>query len=357
MRKAELDKLLMFAVERQASDIHLSVGLPPVLRIHGTLRRLETRPLTRENYQRLIGDILPERLRKNPDATLEQDFAYAVPGVARFRTNVFSQLRGGGIALRVIPDKVRDLKELHCPPGIYHLARERKGIVLVTGPTGSGKSTTLAGMIDLINRERRDHILTIEDPIEYVHKPHNCLINQRELGEHTQSFANALRAALREDPDVILVGEMRDLETISLALTAAETGHLVFATLHTMSAAETVNRIVDVFPPEQQGQIRSMFANAVMGIVAQRLLPTADGNGRCAIHEIMVATSAIRNLIREDKSHQIYTAIQTGGASGMQTIDMALIKLLQEGRISIEVAEQQAHDKRAVLKYAGKEMV
>ncbi len=357
MTKAELDKLLAFAVERQASDIHLSAGLPPVLRIHGTLRRLEMRPLTREDFQNLLADILPQRFRRHADSILEHDFAYSVANLARFRTNVYSQLRGGSIALRVIPDKVRDLKELHCPPGIYNLARERKGIVLVTGPTGSGKSTTLAAMIDLINKERRDHILTIEDPIEYVHTPQNCLINQRELGEHTQSFANALRAALREDPDVILVGEMRDLETISLALTAAETGHLVFATLHTMSAAETVNRIVDVFPPEQQGQIRSMFANAIMGIVAQRLVPNADGNGRCAIHEIMVATSAIRNLIREDKSHQIYTAIQTGGAVGMQTIDSALIKLLRQGRISPQIAEQQAHDKRTVQKYAGKQTV
>ncbi|MCA9731646.1 MAG: type IV pilus twitching motility protein PilT [Deferribacteres bacterium] len=353
MRKADLDKLLAFAVQRDASDIHLSVGMPPVLRIHGTLRRMEMQSIAREAMQSLLGDIMPSRFDENPDYSLEYDFAYSLPGVARFRTNVYLQLRGGSIALRVIPDKVRDLQELNCPKGIYNLARERKGIVLVTGPTGSGKSTTLAAMIDLINKERREHILTIEDPIEYVHQPKNCLINQRELGEHTQSFANALRAALREDPDVILVGEMRDLETISLALTAAETGHLVFATLHTMSAAETVNRIVDVFPPEQQGQIRSMFANAVMGIVAQRLLPTSDGNGRVAIHEIMVATSAIRNLIREDKSHQIYTAIQTGGAEGMQTIDMALINLLREGKIAQEVAETQAHDKQAVRKYAG----
>ncbi|KAA3618026.1 MAG: type IV pilus twitching motility protein PilT [Calditrichaeota bacterium] len=352
MRKADLDKLLTFAVERDASDIHLSVGMPPVLRIHGTLRKMEMRAIGKDEMQSLLADIMPPRFQKSPDFTLEYDFAYSVPDIARFRTNVFLQLRGGSIALRVIPDKIRNLKELSCPEGIFNLARERKGIVLVTGPTGSGKSTTLAAMIDLINRERREHILTIEDPIEYVHQPKNCLINQRELSEHTQSFANALRAALREDPDVILVGEMRDLETISLALTAAETGHLVFATLHTMSAAETVNRIVDVFPPEQQGQIRSMFANAIMGIVAQRLLPTADGNGRCAIHEIMVATSAIRNLIREDKSHQIYTAIQTGGAAGMQTIDSALIKLLQEGKITQEIAQHQAHDKQAVRKYA-----
>ncbi len=353
MTRVDLDKILKYAVERQASDIHLSAGLPPILRIHGSLRRLDMAPVSREGMLQLISAILTERQRKHFARHQELDFAYAIKGVARFRTNIYSQLRGLGIAFRVIPDRVRTLEELQCPPGIYHLARQRKGLVLVTGPTGSGKSTTLAAMLDLINRERRDHILTIEDPIEYVHTPKNCLINQRELGEHTRSFANALRAALREDPDVILVGEMRDLETISLALTAAETGHLVFATLHTMSAAETVNRIVDVFPPEQQGQVRGMFANAIMGIVAQRLLPRADGQGRVAAHEILIATNAIRNLIREEKTHQIHSVIQTGGQYGMQTIDMALARLLRQGIISREVAEAHAHDKRMVLSTGG----
>ncbi|RMD98824.1 MAG: type IV pilus twitching motility protein PilT [Calditrichaeota bacterium] len=350
MTKAELDRLLTYAVEKQASDIHLSAGLPPVIRLHGMLRRLDHPPVKKENLNSLVGMILTEKQRKHFYQTQELDFAYAIPGVARFRTNVFFQLRGLGIAFRVIPDRVRTLDELGCPRGIYFLARQRQGIVLVTGPTGSGKSTTLAAMLDLINQERQEHILTIEDPIEYVHQPKNCLINQRELGDHTQSFANALRAALREDPDVILVGEMRDLETISLALTAAETGHLVFATLHTMSAAETVNRIVDVFPPAQQGQVRAMFSNAVMGIVAQRLLPTADGKGRVAVHEIMIATTAIRNLIREEKTHQIASAIQTGGPYGMQTIDAGLARLYQQGIISREMAEKHADDKRVVMK-------
>ncbi|MDQ7053790.1 MAG: type IV pilus twitching motility protein PilT [candidate division KSB1 bacterium] len=353
MTRQELDRLLSYAVEKEASDIHLSAGLAPMLRIHGTLRRLDTAPVKREALEHLIAQILNEKQKKHFAQYQELDFAYAIAGVARFRTNIYCQLRGLAIAFRVIPDRVRSLEELGCPPGLYTLARQNKGIVLVTGPTGSGKSTTLAAMLDLINRERRDHILTIEDPIEYVHTPKNCLINQRELGEHTQSFANALRAALREDPDVILVGEMRDLETISLALTAAETGHLVFATLHTMNAAETVNRIVDVFPPEQQRQVRAMFANAVMGIVAQRLLPRADGRGRVAVHEIMIATNAIRNLIREEKSHQIHSVIQTGAQYGMQTIDMALARLLKQGVISREIAEAHAHDKRVVLSGGG----
>lgn len=349
MNRTELNKLLTYAVRKDASDIHISAGVPPIIRIHGTLRRLDVGPLSRERIDSVLQEILTPKQAEHYQRTHELDFAYAISGVARFRTNVFSQFRGPAIAFRVIPDRVRSLEELACPEGIRILARQRKGLVLVTGPTGSGKSTTLAAMLDLINKERKEHILTIEDPIEYVHTPKNCLINQRELGEHTGSFANALRAALREDPDVILVGEMRDLETISLALTAAETGHLVFATLHTMSAPETVNRIVDVFPPEQQRQVRAMFANAVMGIVAQRLLPTADGAGRVAAHEIMVATNAIRNLIREEKSHQIASAIQTGATFGMQSLDNALNRLYRSGRISRAVAEQHALDRRAVV--------
>ncbi len=345
MTQTDLDKLLNFAVQKDASDIHLSAGNPPILRIHGTLRRLENTQITSSGLRSVVAEILTEKQRQTLEEKLELDFAYAIPNVARFRTNLFFQLRGEAAAFRTIPDRVRPLEELRCPKGIHNLCREKKGIVLVTGPTGSGKSTTLAAMIDLINEERREHILTIEDPIEYVHNSKNCLINQRELGEHTQSFANALKSALREDPDVILVGEMRDLETISLALTAAETGHLVFATLHTMSAAETVNRIVDVFPPEQQGQIQAMFANAVQGIIAQRLLPTRDGNGRVGVHEIMIATAAVRNLIREEKTHQIHSAIQTGGAFGMQTVDQALKKYLAEGLIDREEAMAHATDK------------
>lgn len=348
MHKTDLDKLLTYAVEKEASDIHLSAGLPPVFRVHGTLRKLDMPPIAPERLVALLGEILSTKQKKHFDESMEIDLAYAVPHTARFRTNVYLQARGPGIAFRVIPEKVRTLEELKCPPGIYHLAREHKGLVLVTGPTGSGKTTTLAAMLDLINFERKDHILTIEDPIEYLHRPKNCLVNQRELGEHTASFANALRAALREDPDVILVGEMRDLETIALALTAAETGHLVFATLHTMNAAETVNRIVDVFPPAQQGQVRAMFANSVTGIVAQRLLPNADGRGRSAAHEVMIATSAVRHLIRENKSHQISSAIQTGAAFGMQTIDAALRQLFRNGTISKDTAEAYAHDRHFV---------
>jgi len=346
MQKADLDKLLNFAVQKDASDIHLSAGNPPILRIHGTLRRLENTEITGSGLRSVVAEILTEKQRQTLEEDLELDFAYAIPNVARFRTNLFFQLRGEAAAFRTIPDRIRPLEELRAPKGIHQLCRERKGIILVTGPTGSGKSTTLAAMIDLINEDRREHILTIEDPIEYVHKSKNCLINQRELGEHTHSFANALKSALREDPDVILVGEMRDLETISLALTAAETGHLVFATLHTMSAAETVNRIVDVFPPAQQGQIRAMFANAVQGIVAQRLLPTLDGRGRVGVHEIMIATAAVRNLIREEKTHQIHSAIQTGAAFGMQTVDQVLKNYLEEGIIAKEEALAHATDKQ-----------
>lgn len=344
MRKADLDKLLTFAVQREASDIHLSAGSPPVLRIHGRLRRVESTIITGEDLRTLFSDLLTEKQKKILSEKLELDFAYTVANVARFRTNLYLQMRGEAAALRTIPDEIRSLAELNVPQGIYNLSRQKKGIVLVTGPTGSGKSTTLAAMINLINEERHEHILTIEDPVEYVHKSKNCLINQRELGEHTYSFHNALKSALREDPDVILVGEMRDLETISLALTAAETGHLVFATLHTMSAAETVNRIVDVFPPEQQRQIRAMFASAVQGVAAQRLLPTKDGKGRVAAHEILIATPAVRNLIREEKSHQLHSAIQTGGAAGMQSIDMALKQYLSKGIISREEALANATD-------------
>ena len=344
MTRADLNKLLTYAVQKEASDIHLSAGSPPILRIHGALRRLESAPISSAHLRNVFREMLSEKQRRILAEKLELDFAYAVPGVARFRTNLFFQLRGEAAAFRTIPDRVRSLDELRCPKGLYQLCQRRKGIVLVTGPTGSGKSTTLAAMIDLINQQRREHILTIEDPIEYVHQNKNCLINQRELGEHTHSFANALKSALREDPDVILVGEMRDLETISLALTAAETGHLVFATLHTMSAAETVNRIVDVFPAEQQGQIRAMFANAVEGIVAQRLLPTRDGRGRVAVHEVMIATSAVRNLIREEKSHQIHSAIQTGASYGMQTIDQALKRYLDQGVLSKEVVRANCTD-------------
>ncbi len=344
MTKEQLDGILSFAVKKGASDIHLSSGYPPIIRIHGKLQRVNTRSVRSEHLQKLANEILTPEQQETLKTTKELDFAYAIPGVARFRTNVFFQIKGRSFAFRVIPEKIRSLEELGAPEGVYNLARQREGLVLVTGPTGSGKSTTLAAMIDLIDSERQVHIITIEDPIEYVYSGKNCLINQRELGPHTKSFANALRAALREDPDVILVGEMRDLETISLALTASETGHLVLATLHTNSAAETINRIVDVFPAGQQDQIRAQFADAILGVISQRLLPTRDGRGRVAAMEVMIATPAVRNLIRERKVHQIPSAIQTGAKFDMQSMDQSLLKHIRDGKITREQAVLYAVD-------------
>ncbi|MDZ7373790.1 MAG: type IV pilus twitching motility protein PilT [candidate division KSB1 bacterium] len=333
MDKVVLDKLLALAVGQQASDIHLSAGCPPILRIHGRLRRLKADPIPPEAMASLLDSLLTEAQREQYHRDLQIDLAYEVPGVGRFRCNAYRQSRGDALALRVIPERIPVLEQLGAPAVLASFARLRKGLVLVTGPTGSGKSTTLAALIDRINEERHDHIITIEDPIEYVHRPKNCLINQRELGSHTRSFADALRAALREDPDVILVGEMRDLETIALALTAAETGHLVFSTLHTINAPETVNRVVDVFPAAQQAQIRSLFANCVAGVISQCLLPRKDGKGRVAAFEVMVATTAVRNLIREAKSHQLPSVIQTSGDVGMQTMEQAIQKLVDQGLV------------------------
>jgi len=344
MDKNTLNTLLQFAVSKEASDIHIAAGSAPIFRIHGTLKRVDGKIVSAEQTDSLIREILDDEQKLDLDKNRELDFAYALPGVARFRTNVYHQLRGKSIAFRIIPEKIRTLQDLNCPAGVYKMAREQEGLVLVTGPTGSGKSTTLAGMIDLINTEKSYHIITVEDPIEYVYPGRNCLINQRELGHHTHSFANALRAALREDPDVILIGEMRDLETISLALTAAETGHLVFATLHTNSAAETVNRVVDVFPAGQQAQIRTQFADSLLGVVSQRLIPTMDGNGRVAAMEIMFATPAAKNLIREGKTHQIPSVIQTGIQFGMQSMDQSLMKFVQDRKISLDQAQLYAND-------------
>ena len=348
MKRQQLDKILIFAVKKGASDIHLSSGYPPIFRMHGQLEKIDTQIISAAHMKELVNELLTEEQKTAYESSRELDFAYAIPGIARFRTNAYFQLNGKALAFRVIPDRIRPLEELGAPPGVYYLARQQEGLVLVTGPTGSGKSTTLAAMIDLIDSERQVHVITIEDPIEYVYKGKNCLINQRELGPHTKSFANALRAALREDPDVILVGEMRDLETIALALTASETGHLVFATLHTNSAAETINRIVDVFPAGQQDQIRAQFADSVLGVISQRLLPTKDKKGRVAAMEIMIATPAIRNLIREGKIHQIPSAIQTGGQFDMQLMDQNLLAFVQEGKISREIALLYAHDPRTM---------
>lgn len=344
MDKQVLDTLLQFAVKKDASDIHVAAGSAPIVRIHGTLKKVDGKILSQDQIEHLVNEMLDEEQKKILYEHKELDFAYAIPGVARFRTNVYHQLRGKSIAFRIIPEKIRSLKDLNCPPGVYEMARRQEGLVLVTGPTGSGKSTTLAGMIDLIDTEKNVHIITVEDPIEYVYQGRNCLINQRELGPHTHSFANALRAALREDPDVILIGEMRDLETISLALTAAETGHLVFGTLHTNSASETVNRVVDVFPAGQQEQIKAQFADSILGVISQRLIPTIDGESRVAAMEILFATSAAKNLIREGKNHQIPSVIQTSGQFGMQSMDQSLMNFVQAGKISQEQAMLFAND-------------
>ena len=339
-----LNKVLTFAVQKDASDIHIVAGTAPTIRIHGLLKRIDSKILSAEEIDTLIKHFLTEEQHEKFIEKKELDLAYSVPGIARFRTNIYLQSRGISIAFRIIPEKIRNLSELKVPEGVYDLARRQEGLVLVTGPTGSGKSTTLAGMIDMIDSERYMHILTIEDPIEYVYKGKKCLINQRELGPHSHSFANALRAALREDPDVILIGEMRDLETISLALTAAETGHLVFGTLHTNSAAETINRVVDVFPAHQQDQIRAQFSNSILGVISQRLLPTLDKMGRVAVMEIMIATPAIKNLIRERKTHQIPSIIQTGSKYMMQSMDQSLMHYVNERKISIDQAVLFAHD-------------
>lgn len=342
-----LDEYLTQAFKHGASDVHLTSRHTPLMRLHGELVALDTEPIDEETLTGLLLKIVSPEQREQFLKNYELDFAYEIKGLSRFRVNLFYQMRGIAAAFRTIPMRIFTLEELKMPKGIYDLARLKKGLVVVTGPTGSGKSTTLAGMIDLINEERHDHILTIEDPIEYTHASKKCLINQRELHAHTHSFANALKSALREDPDVILVGEMRDLETIALAITAAETGHLVFGTLHTKSASETVDRIIDVFPSDQQQQIRTMLANTLQGVVAQRLLRRADGKGRVAVTEVLVATPAIRNLIRENKTHQIYSAIQTGGQNNMQTLDQSLLYYYNLGQISLEDAQREAHDKHS----------
>ena len=322
----DVAELLKFSVKESASDIHISAGEPPIMRIHGDMRMVEMESLTAEEVHKFLYEIFSDDQRKTFEETHEIDFSIDLKGIARFRVNAFVQNRGKSVVFRNIPTKIPTFEELDLPPIIADITRKPKGLVLVTGPTGSGKSTTLAAMVNLINNERKAHILTVEDPIEFVHTTKNCLISQRELGPHTHSFANALRAALREDPDVILVGEMRDLETISLAITAAETGHLVMGTLHTSSAAKTIDRVIDVFPSEQQAQIRAMFAESINAVIAQVLL-RKKGGGRIAAHEIMLGTPAVRNLIREGKTAQISSAIQTGKQFGMQSMDSALVAL------------------------------
>ena len=340
----DITQLLAFSVKNKASDLHLSAGLPPMIRVHGDIRRINLPEMSSEEVGHMITSVMNDLQRKNYQQNLETDFSFELPNVARFRVNAFMSNRGPAAVFRTIPSTVLTLEDLKAPRIFQKIADTPRGLVLVTGPTGSGKSTTLAAMINYINENQPSHILTIEDPIEFVHESKKALINQRELHEHTHSFANALKSALREDPDVILVGEMRDPETIGLALTAAETGHLVFGTLHTTGAAKTVDRIVDVFPAGEKEMVRSMLSESLRAVISQTLLKTKDGNGRVAAHEIMLATPAVRNLIRENKIAQIGSALQTGQAHGMQTLDQALQALLRQGVITPEVARSKAQN-------------
>ena len=339
----DLSELLAFAVKNGASDIHISSGLPPLIRIDGEMRRIKVDPLTSNVVHDMIYDIMLDSQRKEFEERLEADFAFEIANVARFRVNAYNQARGPAAAFRTIPTEVLSLEDINAPPIFRTLSEKHRGLVLVTGPTGSGKSTTLAAMVDYVNHFKKGHILTIEDPIEFVHQSHNCLINQREVGRHTQGFNNALRSALREDPDVVLVGEMRDQETISLALTAAETGHLVFGTLHTSSAAKTIDRIIDVFPAGEKEMVRAMLSESLEGVIAQRLLKKPEG-GRVAAYEIMIGTPAIRNLIREAKVPQIYGMIQTGRDAGMVTMDQSLDDLVSRNLVTRETARTLAVD-------------
>lgn len=348
----DITELLTFAVKNNASDTHVSAGLPPLLRINGDIKRLNVDSLDAKMVHALIYDIMNDAQRKWYEENLEIDFSIDLGGVARFRVNAFNQDRGPAAAFRTIPAKVLTLEDLNAPRVFKEIIDVPRGLVLVTGPTGSGKSTTLAAMVDDINVNRADHIITIEDPIEFLHTPKKCLINQREVGPHTHSFANALRSALREDPDVILVGELRDLETMRLALTAAETGHVVFATLHTSSAPKTVDRIVDSFPGGEKDMVRAMLSESLRAVISQTLLKTADGKGRVAAHEIMIANPAIRNLIRENKVAQMYSVIQTGQNQGMQTLDQCLLDLVRAHRVTRDEALRRAQNKDSLLNVA-----
>ena len=338
----DITQLLAFSVKNNASDLHLSAGMPPMIRVHGDVRRINVDALDHKQVYAMVYDIMNDSQRKRYEEFLEIDFSFEIDGLARFRVNAFNQNRGAGAVFRTIPSKILTLEELHAPKIFADLALKPRGLVLVTGPTGSGKSTTLAAMVDHLNNSEFGHILTIEDPIEFVHESKKCLINQREVGPHTQSFAAALRSALREAPDAVLVGELRDLETIRLAMTAAETGHLVFGTLHTSSAAKTIDRIIDVFPGEEKEMIRAMLSESLQAVIAQTLCKTKDGNGRVAAHEIMIGTSAIRNLIREGKVAQMYSSIQMGNSYGMQTLDQNLIEMVKRNQISTAEARGKA---------------
>jgi len=340
----DIAELLAFSVKNKASDLHLSAGLPPMIRVDGDIRRVNIDAFDHKEVHALIYDIMNDKQRRDYEEFFETDFSFSLPGLARFRVNAFNQERGAAAVFRTIPSDILSLEDLNAPKFFAELTEKSRGLVLVTGPTGSGKSTTLAAMVDHINQTRYEHILTVEDPIEFVHNSQKSLINQREVHRDTQSFSNALRSALREDPDIILVGEMRDLETIRLALTAAETGHLVFGTLHTTSAAKTIDRIIDVFPSAEKDMIRSMLSESLQAVISQTLLKKVGG-GRIAAHEIMVGTPAIRNLIREAKVAQMYSAIQTGRRDGMQTLDQNLKELVDSGKITSKAAQGKAVSK------------
>jgi twitching motility protein PilT len=343
---ATLPELLKTTVEMQGSDLHIATNTPPQIRVHGHLQRLQMPDLTPSETKQLVYSVLTDAQKKRFEETMELDFSFGIKGLARFRCNVFTQRGAVGAVYRLIPEKIRSFGELGLPAVLSTLAERPRGLVLITGPTGSGKSTTLAAMIDKINAERHDHILTIEDPIEYIHPHKNCLVNQREVHSDTGSFTNALRAALREDPDIVLIGEMRDLETVEAALKIAETGHLTFGTLHTNSAAQTINRIIDIFPANQQAQIRTQLSLVLEGIVCQALLPKADGKGRVCSLEIMIPNSAIRNMIRDDKVHQIYGAMQTGQEKlGMQTANQSLASLHMKRQITLDIAMSASSNK------------
>jgi len=347
-------ELLAALLEKEGSDLHLTAGVQPVVRVHGDLERLMEFPiLSPRALQGMIYAILPQKMREKFEQELELDMSYALPGKARFRVNVYFQRDSIGAAFRLIPYEIKSIDDLALPPVVADLARFQRGFVVVTGPTGSGKSTTLAAMVDVVNKERAGHIMTVEDPIEFLHKHQKCIVNQREVGADTHGFSAALKHVLRQDPDVILVGEMRDLETISTAITAAETGHLVFATLHTQDAPQTIDRIIDVFPPHQQQQVRVQLSTTLQGVVTQQLVQTVDGKGRAAACEVLVTTPAIRNLIREGKVHQIYSAMQAGGRFGMQTMDMHLSQLVKAGTITQAMAFERCHDPEELQRLVG----
>ena len=340
----DIAELLAFSVKNKASDLHLSAGMPPIIRVDGDVRRINVPALEQKTIHALIYDIMSDKQRKDYEEFLEVDFSFEIPGLARFRVNAFKHNRGSGAVFRTIPTEIFTLEDLNCPPIFKEIIDVPRGLILVTGPTGSGKSTTLAAMVDHVNKNERGHILTIEDPIEFVHESQKCLVNQREVGRDTHGFNEALRSALREDPDFILVGELRDLETIRLAMTAAETGHLVFGTLHTSSAAKTIDRIIDVFPAGEKPMVRSMLSESLRAVISQTLLKKISG-GRVAAHEIMIGVPAIRNLIREDKVAQMYSSIQTGQAQGMQTLDQCLTDLVRRGMVAKKVAQSKATNK------------